>query len=353
MPDRVCLRSPETGEWVTLAGTAGRIWEKLDYPASAEEVATSLGAEYEAPAEVIKADVDRTIAEFRRLGLASEQEREPADRLRNRYLSLLKQALVNMIYPELELRIEHLELGAGGLSGNVLQRYHRDIAESQAETFQRLLAAKRQGLAPLRFGHTMIGLFRLTNIERCAERVIADSIPGDFLEAGVCQGGAVIFMRALQVALGASERRTWVVDSFEGVPPSLADDDAGYDLHLEEGRQPWLACSEETVREHFRRYDLLDSNVRFLAGWIADTLPRAPIESLAILRIDVDLYSSTAQCLDLLYDRVSPGGFIIVDDYGLLDCCRDAVDDFRARRGVTEPMRWVDCSGIYWRKNRP
>jgi O-methyltransferase len=166
----------------------------------------------------------------------------------------------------------------------------------------------------------------------------------------VCKGGAAIFMRALQIAHGAADRRTWVVDSFEGVPPSEADDDSGYNLHLEEARQPWLACPEEAVREHFRRYDLLDPNVVFLAGWLAETLPGAPTGPLAILRIDVDLYSSTLQCLDLLYDRLSPGGFLIVDDYGFLTCCRDAVDGFRRRRGVTEPIHWVDGSGIYWRK---
>ena len=104
------------------------------------------------------------------------------------------------------------------------------------------------------------------------------------------------------------------------------------------------------MREHFQRYDLLDSNVCFVSGWVADTLPSAPTGPLALLRIDVDLYSSTAQCLDLLYDRVSAGGFVIVDDYGHLTCCRDAVDDFRRRRGIEEPILWVDGSGIYWRK---
>jgi hypothetical protein len=215
------------------------------------------------------------------------------------------------------------------------------------------MAAKSQGMGSPRFPHTMIGLFRLTNIERCAEQVLADGVPGDFLEAGVCRGGAAIFMRALQIALGAPERRTWVVDSFEGVPPSDSPVDASYGLHLHEERLPWLACSEEAVRDNFQRYDLLDTNVRFLPGWIETTLPSAPTGPLAILRIDVDLYSSTATCLDLLYERVSPGGFVIVDDYGHLECCRDAVDHFRERRGVREPMHRVDGSGIYWRKEGP
>lgn len=346
----ISLLSPETGDWIILAGTARRIWERLEYPASAEEVATALSAEFDAPSEAIGEAVDSIVADLLRRGLVAENPGTDRDRLRNRYLSLLKRSVGNMLYPELELQIGHLERGADGLSGVELQRFQRDIAERQAESFAAVMAGKHQGTGPLRYAHTMIGLFRLSNIERCAEQIIAEHIPGDFLEAGVCKGGAAIFMRALQIAHGASERKTFVVDSFEGVPPSDQPRDSAYGLHLEEARFPWLACGEQNVRDHFARYDLLDPNVEFVKGWLADSLPRAAIGPLALLRIDVDLYSSTLECLDLLYDKVVAGGFVIVDDYGYLECCRDAVDEFRARRGVREPIRWVDGSGIYWRK---
>lgn len=345
------LLSPATGGWVTLSGTARRIWERLDYPAGLEEVAAALGAEFDASPETIEEAVSGTVADLMRHGLVAEDPGTDRNPLRNRYLALLKRAVGNLLYPELELQIEHLTQGCGGLSGAELHRFQRDIAQRLPEDFARLLAGKLQGVGPLRFAHTMIGLFRLSNIERCAERIIAEKIPGDFLEAGVCKGGAAIFMRGLQIAHGAGERKTFVVDSFEGVPPSDSARDAGYGLDLEEARLPWLACSEETVRDHFSRYDLLDSNVLFVKGWLADSLPGAAIGPLALLRIDVDLYSSTAQCLDLLYDKVSPGGFVIVDDYGFLRCCRDAVDEFRARRSIAEPIQWVDGSGIYWRKD--
>lgn len=332
-----------------LGDTGRRIWELLEYPASVEDVAAALSCEYDAPPERIRADVLRTIDELVRKQVVAEDSGS-ANPIRDRYLALIKRALANLLYPELEMQIEHLERGADGLSGVELQRFQRDIAVHRPDDHAGLIAGKLQGTGPLRSAHTMIGLFRLSNIERCAEQVLAEGIPGDFLEAGVCKGGAAIFMRALQIAHGAPERRTWLADSFEGVPPSEAPVDAGYGLHLEESRLPWLACSQDAVREHFRRYDLLDSNVHFLPGWLADTVPAAPTGPLAILRVDVDLYSSTTQCLDLLYDRVSPGGFVIVDDYGYLRCCRDAVDDFRRRRAVEEPIRWIDGSGIYWRK---
>lgn len=346
----VWLRSPVTDEWVVLGGAARRIWERLDYAASAEELAAALSAEFDASAEEIEGAVAGTLAELDRHGLVAETPGSGRDRPRDRYLSLLKRALVNRLYPEMELQIAHLERGADGLSGVELQRFQRDIAEREPDRFAELMAGKLNGTGPLRYAHTMIGHLRLSNIERCAEQVIAERVPGDFLEAGVCKGGAAIFMRALQVAHGADDRKTFVVDSFEGLPPSDLPRDAAYGLHLEEARFPWLACSEETVREHFSRYDLLDSNVEFVKGWLAQSLPNSAIGELALLRIDVDLYSSTLECLDLLYDKVVDGGFVIVDDYGFLQCCRDAVDEFRSRRGVSEPVRWIDRSGIFWRK---
>ena len=86
----------------------------------------------------------------------------------------------------------------------------------------------------------------------------------------------------------------------------------------------------EHVKENFQRYGLLDEQVRFVKGWFRDTLPHVPIERLAVLRLDGDLYESTIQALDGLYHKLSPGGFVIVDDYGNVPACRQAVNDFRA-----------------------
>lgn len=349
--DAVHVRLPDRDDWIVLRGTAKRIWGALDYPTAVADLARTLAGEYDAPADVLERDIAACVASLTAQELVAICEGEP-EPMRDRYLSLLKHALGNLLYPELELQIDYFEQGGNTLSGPELQRFQRDIAEHRPADLARLLAGKQQGMGPLRFAHTMIGQFRLGNIERCAEQVFADLIPGDFLEAGVCKGGAAIFMRALQIAHGEQDRKTWVVDSFQGVPPSIDPDDVAYGLELEEDKLPWLACSEAQVREHFSRYRLLDDHVEFVSGWIADSLPRAPIGPLAILRVDVDLYSSTRLCLELLYDKVVPGGFVIVDDYGFLQCCRDAVDAFRAAHGVEEPIRWIDRSGIYWRKSQ-
>ena len=195
---------------------------------------------------------------------------------------------------------------------------------------------------------TMIGTARMRNLRMLAERVIDDGVPGDFLEAGVWRGGACIFMRGILAAHGVGDRRVWVADSFAGLPPPDPEAypaDKGDEHHTVKE----LAISQEDVAASFARFDLLDDQVRFLKGWFADTLPSAPIEKLSILRLDGDMYSSTIQTLDALYHKVSPGGFIIVDDY-ILDACRQAVTDFRERHGIDETIHNIDGAGAYWRK---
>jgi O-methyltransferase len=102
------------------------------------------------------------------------------------------------------------------------------------------------------------------------------------------------------------------------------------------------------VQDHFRRFNLLDDRVRFLQGWFADTLPGAPIERIAVLRLDGDLYSSTMDALQNLYHKVSPGGYVIADDYYSWDSCRRAIHDFLDARGETVEVLKVDWTGAYW-----
>jgi O-methyltransferase len=197
--------------------------------------------------------------------------------------------------------------------------------------------------------HTMIGLKRLDNLQYCAETVIREGIPGDFIEAGVWRGGAAIFMRSIIKAYGEKERTVWVADSFEGLPPPDPDH---YPADIDDPHHTfskWLAIPKEQVERNFRRYGLLDEQVRFLKGWFKDTLPSAPIERLAVLRVDGDMYESTIQTLDALYSKLSLGGFTIIDDYCLKPCAQ-AVHDFRRAHGIADEIIDIDGMGSYWRR---
>jgi hypothetical protein len=110
--------------------------------------------------------------------------------------------------------------------------------------------------------------------------------------------------------------------------------------------------SIDDVRRNFEAYGLLDEQVRFLKGWFEETLPNAPIERLAVMRLDGDLYESTRAALVNLYDRLSPGGYVIIDDYGedSWTYCRQAVDEFRAQRGIADPLIKVDSRCYCWQR---
>ena len=191
---------------------------------------------------------------------------------------------------------------------------------------------------------TMIGLARLNNIQFCLETVLADGVPGDFIETGVWRGGASIFARAVLRTHDIADRSVWVADSFEGLPPPEHAQDADSKLH--EARH--LMVSLDEVKRNFDRYRLLDGQVQFLKGFFRDTLPGLD-RRWSVIRLDGDMYDSTIVALESLYPSLSPGGFLIVDDFKL-EPCRKAVEDYRALHGISEPIERIDWTGVFWRK---
>lgn len=198
---------------------------------------------------------------------------------------------------------------------------------------------------------TMLGSRRIENLRRCVEEVIRNDVPGDLIEAGVWRGGSTILMRGILAAHGVTGRRVVVADSFQGLPaPDLENfpADRGIDLHQDSA----LAVSVDDVRANFARYGLLDESVEFVEGFFRDTLPGLRGRTWAVIRLDGDMYESTMDGLENLYDGLSVGGYLIVDDYGAYAACRQAVSDFRERRGISEVIRHVDWTGAYWRRER-
>ncbi|MBZ5619761.1 MAG: TylF/MycF family methyltransferase [Acidobacteriia bacterium] len=270
------------------------------------------------------------------------------------YLELLKKCVLGELYWENEARILYLRDSLAGrdqYSPHTLLR----IDEERGESCRQFLSRSRVGrvrdddVDNLGFQHTMIGRLRLDNLAACLERIHRLNVPGDLIECGVWRGGATIFMRGFLKAYGITDRTVWVADSFAGLPPPGLPQDAGMDLSA--SQYPALAISLETVRDLFARYDLLDGQVRFLPGWFKDTLPDSPIQTLALLRLDGDLYESTWDALTALYPKLSTGGFVIVDDYHALPGCRQAVEDYREREGISTPLEPVDWTAVFWQKD--
>ncbi len=199
------------------------------------------------------------------------------------------------------------------------------------------------------YADSMIGKLAMDNLEYCLESVIQNNIPGDFIETGVWRGGATIFMRGFLKAKGITDRKVWVADSFNGIPAPSEDYPADkWDFSDAEV----LKVSQEQVMKNFAKYNLLDEQVIFLKGWFCDTLPTAQIDEIAILRLDGDLYQSTWEALENLYPKLSVGGFAIIDDYNIgIPCCAQAVEDYRAKHQIKDPMLPVPPYGVFWKKS--
>lgn len=207
------------------------------------------------------------------------------------------------------------------------------------------LDARRVGADWPAFGFSMAGARRLDNVQRCVEDVLDRNVPGDLIETGVWMGGVPILMNAVLRVRQINDRRVWLADSFEGLPAPTHPRDARVDL----SRVEYLKVPLEDVKRNFERFGLLDDNVRFVKGWFRDTLPTLPIDRIAVLRLDGDLYESTRDALRHLHHKVSPGGYVIIDDFGAVPACREAVEDFRAEHGIDYPIVPIDWTGVYWR----
>ncbi len=196
---------------------------------------------------------------------------------------------------------------------------------------------------------TMIGMERLNNVQACMEDALAKDVPGDLIEAGTWRGGAGIFMRAILKAYGVTNRSLWIADSFEGLPTPDPKQFPADEFYVDDV-PTFLAVGLEQVKQGFKRFGLLDDQVHFAKGWFKDTLPSLADKRWAVVRIDADMYESTMQALEMLYPNLSVGGYVIVDDYGGLDSCRDAVDHYRKRNAIIEEVRKVDWTAVYWQK---
>ena len=208
---------------------------------------------------------------------------------------------------------------------------------------------------------------RATMLEPMAEAIFRDRIPGDFLEAGVFKGGIGIAMAAMMLAVDgpAGSRTMWLADSFDGLPdvstPVSAEVDAL--VRAESRRARWFRGlfngSRATVTRHMHQClrghygEPLHGRqrVRMLPGFFEDSLP-GPVRSLALLRVDGDLYTSITTTLERLWQFVSDGGFVVFDDWKF-EQSRRAIADFRARWHIDTPILFANDTldpMAYWRK---
>jgi hypothetical protein len=186
--------------------------------------------------------------------------------------------------------------------------------------------------------YTMLSNGRLRALYRAVRHVVAEEVPGDVVECGTAEGGSALLM-AMTLKRHGARRHLWAFDTFEGMPAPGENDPASALKFTGKYHH-----DIEYVRSIFHRWDIRDG-FSLVKGLFEDTVPKAEVKRIAVLHLDGDWYSSVKVCLDHLYDRVSPGGIIQIDDYGHWSGARQAVHEFFDERHIRPSLKFVDHGG--------
>ena len=217
--------------------------------------------------------------------------------------------------------------------------------------------------------NTMVSVRRLINAYECVRTIEEENLAGAIVECGVCSGGCIGLMALASRRYGDKARKFHLFDSFQGLPqPSLHDADvvdafrsAHPGVEPDDGGDPRQlvpidvcvgGSAEEVELFLFDRLHLDPRQIIMHRGWFQETVPAAKeaMGRVAILRLDGDLYESTRVCLEHLYDLVIEGGFVIIDDYGTFEGCRNAVEEFFSAHNLAPDLIDIDGHCVFFRK---
>jgi len=146
-------------------------------------------------------------------------------------------------------------------------------------------------------------IWRLHVLCWCAMSAL--KLQGDFVECGVFQGFSTAVV-AKYVHFGEQPREWYLYDTFAGIP---ADQLNPGDRSPESYSAPGIF---ESVRQRFSGYP----NVRVVRGRIPEVLSEAAPGSIAFMHLDLNSAAAEIAALEHLYDRLVPGGYLVLDDYG-------------------------------------
>lgn len=209
--------------------------------------------------------------------------------------------------------------------------------------------------------YSLVGVGGLEVTYKAVKDVCERNIPGDLIELGVARGGCAALMASVafnEEICGKMERKLWLFDSYEGLPEPTAMD---FNCELGNGtgehvrplpKGSCLGQLDEVKDLMFNKNNFPCDRIEFVKGWFNITVPvkKNKIKEIAVLRIDGDWYESTKCCLENLYDHVTPGGYIIIDDYQSCYGCKRAVDEYVQKKAIQPDIKFDGRGGCYFKK---
>ena len=198
---------------------------------------------------------------------------------------------------------------------------------------------------------SMTPKIRIYNLLQALRHLKMKKIDGDYVECGVWKGGNVLLFKKFLENEDFSQRNIYAFDTFEGMTnPDENDFEINTNISAtkllkndkKKETNVWGVCSLENVKKNISKYVNNLENIYFVKGPVEITLNEAKNipKKISLLRLDTDWYQSTKKELEVLYEKVSSGGVIIIDDYGHWGGSKKAVDNFFSDKYVW--MHYVD-----------
>jgi len=195
---------------------------------------------------------------------------------------------------------------------------------------------------------------RLFALCEAVKYITANQIPGDIVECGVWRGGSMMAVAYTLLLLGDRTRHLHLFDTFEGMTDpsekdiSLHGETAAKILessHKDDQMSVWCYAPLDDVKSAVGSTGYTAENIHFIQGRVEDTIPEQAPETISLLRLDTDWYESTRHELNHLFPRLSPGGVIIIDDYGHWEGARKAVDEYIQEKKIKILLNRIDYTG--------
>jgi hypothetical protein len=196
---------------------------------------------------------------------------------------------------------------------------------------------------------------RIAALMNAVKYVVANRIPGDFIECGVWRGGSMMIVALTLLELNDRSRELYLFDTFEGMSAPTdkdvmfdgqkASDILAHSPKVEGPANYWCIAGIEDVKRNLKSTGYPESKLHFVKGKVEETVPGNAPPQIALLRLDTDWYESTAHELKHLYPRVAPNGVVIIDDYGHWKGAQKAVDDFLAGQPFKPLLNRLDYTG--------
>lgn len=142
-------------------------------------------------------------------------------------------------------------------------------------------------------------------------------IPGDAAEIG-CFRGLSAYIACSILAENGAPPPFHIFDSFEGLSESVEGDESEYldrlvkQIPVADADGRMFSCPESRVQANLQEFKF----IQYYKGWVPNRFSEVADRKFRYVHVDTDLYEPTKESVKFFWPRISPGGIMVLDDFG-------------------------------------